>query len=109
VLAGGGARSQSWAKIVAGMFDLSVDPLEGSEGSAMGAAIVAGASIGWIDLREGANLSARFGPRFEPDPAAFGDLPRALPHFRHGYRALKGDFHALGAIASRARAASIST
>src|SRR6478736_2017060 len=33
VLSGGGARSQTWTEIVAGVFELPVDPLEESEGS----------------------------------------------------------------------------
>lgn len=109
VLAGGGARSRTWTEIVANIFALPVDPLEESEGSAMGAAIVAGAALGWFDLAGGAQLSARFGSRIEPEIPAV-DLYRDLhPIFQHAYQALKGDFHALGQIASRARSASISS
>lgn len=107
VLAGGGARSRTWAYIVASMFDLPVDPLEETEGSAMGAAVVAGASIGWFDLSEGASRSARFGDRIEPSPTATTIYRDLHPHFRHAYLALKEDVHALGEIAARARAASI--
>jgi len=108
VLAGGGARSRTWTEIVAGIFDLPVDPLEESEGSAMGAAIVAGTAIGWFDLDEGAALSARFGPRVEPDPAAVPIYAELHPIFQHAYQVLNDDFHALGRIAARARSASIS-
>jgi xylulokinase len=109
VLAGGGTRSPTWARIVAGIFDLPVDPLEESEGSAMGAAIVAGTAIGWFDPATGSRRSARFGPRIEPDPAAAAIYRELYPHFRHAYQALKDEFHALGAIAGRARAASMSS
>lgn len=107
VLAGGGARSRIWTEIVAGIFDLPVDPLEESEGSAMGAAIVAGAAIGWFDLDAGAALAARFGPRIEPDPRVVPIYEELHPIFQHAYQVLKDDFHALGGIAVRARSASI--
>ncbi len=107
VLAGGGARSQVWTQIVADIFSLPVDPLQESEGSAMGAAIVAGAMIGWFDLAAGARLSARFGQQVEPEPQAVALYRELHPIFQHAYLALREDLHALGAIASRARAASI--
>ena len=108
VLAGGGARSRIWTQIVADIFELPVDPLEQSEGSAMGAAIVAGAMVGWFDLSGGARRSARFGPRIEPRADAAAVYRELHPIFQHAYQALRDDFHALGDIASRARAASIS-
>jgi xylulokinase len=107
VLAGGGARSGTWTEIVASVFDLPVDPLEESEGSAMGAAIVAGASLGWFDLAEGAARSARIGPRIVPNPAAVEIYRELFPIFQHTYRALGDDFHRLGQIAARARSTSI--
>ncbi|HET9660763.1 MAG TPA: xylulokinase [Thermomicrobiales bacterium] len=107
VLAGGGARSRTWTEIVASVFDLPVDPLEESEGSAMGAAIVAGASLGWFDLAEGAARSARIGPRIVPNPAAVEIYRELFPLFQHTYRALRDDFHRLGQIAARARSTSI--
>lgn len=107
VLAGGGARSRTWTEIVSNVFDLPVDPLEESEGSAMGAAIVAGTALGWFDLAAGSQKSARFGPRIEPDPAAVEIYRELYPIFRHGYEALEDDAHRLGQIAARARSASI--
>ncbi|MEZ4665903.1 MAG: xylulokinase [Thermomicrobiales bacterium] len=108
VLAGGGARSRVWTQIVADIFDLPVDPLVESEGSAMGAAIVAGTAVGWYDLESGSHRSARNGPRVEPN-ARSAEIYRALhPIFRRAYLALRDDIHALGAIAARARLASIS-
>ncbi len=107
VLAGGGARSRIWTQIVADIFELPVDPLEESEGSAMGAAIVAGTMVGWFDLAEGARRSSRLGRRVSPEPAAVQIYRELYPLFQHAYLALKDDLHALGAIASRARAASI--
>ena len=109
VLAGGGARSRTWTRIIANVFDLPVDPLQESEGSAMGAAIVAGAAIGWFDLHEGASRSARYGPRVEPLPSAAAIYRELHPIFQHAYRALKDDFHQLGQIADRARSTSISS
>jgi xylulokinase len=107
VLAGGGARSRVWTQIVADVFDFPVDPLEESEGSAMGAAIVAGAAVGWFDLAEGARRSARFGPRMLPNGPEVEIYREIQPIFRHAYIALKDDFQALGDIAARARASSI--
>ncbi len=108
VLAGGGARSQIWTQIVADIFDLPVDPLEQSEGSAMGAAIVAGTMMEWFDLASGAQLSARFGRRIEPKADAASIYRELHPIFQHTFQSLQADLHALGNIASRARAASIS-
>ncbi|MEZ4506324.1 MAG: FGGY-family carbohydrate kinase [Thermomicrobiales bacterium] len=108
MLAGGGARSRVWTQIVADIFDLPVDPLVESEGSAMGAAIVAGTAVGWYDLESGSHRSARNGPRVEPNSRS-AEIYRALhPIFRRAYLALRDDIHALGAIAARARLASIS-
>jgi xylulokinase len=107
VLAGGGARSLTWTAIIASVFDLPVDPLEESDGSAMGAAIVAGAALGWFDLAEGAKRSARFGPRVAPERDTVEIYRELYPIFRHAYQALREDFHRLGHIASRARSASI--
>jgi len=107
VLAGGGARSRVWTQIVADIFGLPVDPLEESEGSAMGAAIVAGTASGWFDLAEGARRSARFGQHIEPQPAAAAIYRELHPIFQHAFLALQDDLHTLGDIASRARAASI--
>jgi xylulokinase len=107
VLAGGGARSRAWTQIVADIFDLPVDPLEESEGSAMGAAIVAGAMAGWFDLAEGARRSSRFGRQVKPETSAVTVYCELYPIFQHTYLALRDDLHALGAIAARARATSI--
>lgn len=109
VLAGGGARSRAWTQIVADVFDMPVDPLEASEGSAMGAAIVAGTMLGWFDLAKGAERSARFGPRVEPNVNAVAIYRELHPVFQHAYQVLRDDLHTLGDIASRARAASISS
>lgn len=107
VLAGGGTRSHRWTQIVADIFDIPVDPLESSEGSAMGAAIVAGAAIGWFGLAEGASQTARFGSRVEPHAEAVQIYRELHPIFQRGYSAFCDDTHALGVIASRARASSI--
>jgi xylulokinase len=107
VLAGGGARSRTWTEIVAAIFELPVEPLEESEGSAMGAALVAGTALGWFDLASGAEKSARFGPRIEPDQDAVEIYRDLFPIFQHSYRALEDDFHRLGQIAERARSSSI--
>jgi xylulokinase len=107
VLAGGGARSQTWTEIIANVFDLPVDPLEESEGSAMGAAIVAGTAIDWFDLSEGARRSARFGARVDSHENDVGNYRALHPIFQHAYQALADDFHQLGQIAARARSASI--
>jgi xylulokinase len=107
VLAGGGARSRTWTQIVADIFGLPVDPLEESEGSAMGAAIVAGTMVGWFDLAEGARRSSHYGRRVNPETSAVTIYRELYPIFQHAYLALKDDLHALGAISSRARAASI--
>ena len=59
LLAGGGARSAVWTQIVADLFELPVYRIQEPDGSAMGAALLAGASIGWFKAQAGASAWLR--------------------------------------------------
>ncbi len=84
ILAGGGSRSRLWRQMVADIFGLSVRPLQTAEQSATGAALLAGAGLGWFDPADAARQWAALGPVEGPDPGrraryrALGAVYRAL-------------------------------
>jgi xylulokinase len=100
VLAGGGARSAVWRQIVADVFGVPVVPLATVDGSALGAALVAGAGIGSFDLAETAQTWTRYDDPTVPNPAAHQTYQRLLPIFREAYTKHRDDFRELAAIAS---------
>ncbi|MBK8045891.1 MAG: xylulokinase [Anaerolineales bacterium] len=67
ILAGGGARSALWRRIVADVFNAPVQPLVGGEQSAIGALLLAGAGVGWFDLAQAARDQAQLGAPELPD------------------------------------------
>ncbi len=81
ILAGGGARSGLWRQMVADVFGLPVRVLAVEAQSALGAALLAGAGLGWFDVVEGALAWARPGPVTEPDPerqVRYGEVYRVF-------------------------------
>jgi xylulokinase len=86
VLAGGGAASDVWRQIVADVFGIPVRPLAVVEQSALGAAILAGAGIGWFDAAETAQAWARTGDIVMPDADRHSRYMRLLDLFRSAYR-----------------------
>ncbi|WP_249011889.1 xylulokinase [Conexibacter sp. DBS9H8] len=85
VLSGGGARSDLWAEIAAGMLELPLTRTDAADGAAFGAALLAGVSAGfWRDLTEATAAAVR--PRDTIEPVA-ADVPR--------YRELQRRFRAL--------------
>jgi xylulokinase len=86
ILAGGGARSPLWRQIVADVFGLTVLPLVTADQSAVGAAMLAGAGSGHVDLRRSAGSWPRYG-----SPVTPLEEPRALyqelfARFQDAYR-----------------------
>jgi xylulokinase len=101
VLAGGGARSAVWQQIVADVFGVPIRPLANLEGSAVGAALLAGAGIGELELTSTARAWAYHGNPVRPDPEAHGLYQRLLPIFRDAYVKHRDDFRVIAQTARR--------
>jgi xylulokinase len=99
ILAGGGARSAVWRQIVADVFGVEILPLADIEGSAFGAALLAGAGIGEFDLASTARNWARYDDPVQPNPEARALYQRLLPIFRSAYVKHREDFRLLAGIA----------
>ena len=84
-LSGGGGRSELWQKIVASVLGLRVELTETEEGSAFGAALLAGVRAGeFTDLEEAVARCVRVKAAIDPDP----DWARAYDAGYESYRAL---------------------
>jgi xylulokinase len=69
-VSGGGARSELWLRIVASVLGLPLERMESEEGSAFGAALLAGVRAGvFADAAEAVARCVRARDRIEPDPA----------------------------------------
>jgi sugar (pentulose or hexulose) kinase len=69
VISGGGAQSEGAVQIAADVFGLAAERPEIAEASALGAAMLAAAGLGWhADVPAAARAMARAGKRFEPRP-----------------------------------------
>ena len=101
VLAGGGARSAIWRQIIADVFEMPVSPALEPDQSAMGAAITAGAAIGWTDPAEASRSWARLGTPVEPIAAHSAIYRDLSPIFRAAYPAHRDDFKTLRRIETR--------
>ncbi len=70
VVAGGGSQSAGAMQIAADVFGLAAERARWSDASALGAAMIGAAGLGWYgSVREAALAMARPGDRFEPQPA----------------------------------------
>ncbi len=89
-VSGGGARSELWVKIVASVLDLPLEHTESDEGSAFGAALLAGVRAGvFADAHEAVARCVRVRERIEPDPAWTAVYEEAYARYRALYPALK--------------------
>lgn len=102
VLAGGGARSAVWRQIVADVFGVPIRPLATVEGSALGAALLAGAGVGGLDLIATARAWARYDEPVQPDPDAHRLYQRLVPVFRDAYVKHRDDFRFLARVTANA-------
>ena len=69
-VSGGGARSELWLRIVASVLGLPLERMESEEGSAFGAALLAGVRIGvFADAGEAVARCVRTRELIDPDPA----------------------------------------
>jgi xylulokinase len=85
LLAGGGAKSNLWQQILADVFDMAVSPLQATEQSARGAAMLAGAGLGWFDAATAAKDWASYGNPVKPNRGSRDIYRGILPVFRDAY------------------------
>jgi xylulokinase len=89
-VSGGGARSELWLRIVASVLGLPLELTAAEEGSAYGAALLAGVRAGvWADPREAAAGCVRVRATVEPDPEWQRVYEQEYVRFRSLYPALK--------------------
>lgn len=98
VLAGGGARSSLWRRIMADVFELPVSPALDPDQSAIGAAITAGAAAGLLNPADASRRWARYDAAVEPNQRNTAIYRQLLPIFRSAYGTHKADFETLQAI-----------
>ena len=87
---GGGARSRLWLEIVASVLGVPLELTEAEEGSAYGAALLAGVSNGvFVDAREAVSRCVRIGSRIEPNEAWARVYEEGYARYRALYPAVK--------------------
>jgi xylulokinase len=87
---GGGARSDLWLRIVASVLDLPLERPVVEEGSAYGAALLAGVAVGSFgDLHEAVEACVRTRGRIEPEPPWREAYEAGYARFRALYPALR--------------------
>jgi xylulokinase len=87
---GGGARSRLWLEIVASVLGVTLELTEVEEGSAYGAALLAGVSNGvFADAGEAVSRCVRVRDRVEPNPAWGRVYDQGYARFRALYPAVK--------------------
>jgi xylulokinase len=98
-LGGGGANSSVWRRIQADVYGLPVDMLNSAEGSALGAALLAGVGIGvWPSVPAACDAALRVTSRLEPDAERAGRYRRVRAVYEAMYPALAGMFPSLRAL-----------
>ena len=89
-VSGGGARSPLWLSIVAAVLDLPLELTEYEEGSAFGAALLAGVRAGaFADAAEAVERCVRVRAPVEPDPSWRDVYAESYGRFRSLYPALR--------------------
>jgi xylulokinase len=87
---GGGARSDLWLRIVASVLDLPLERPVVEEGSAYGAAMLAGVAAGsFADVHQAVEACVRTTARIEPEPAWRDAYEAGYARFRALYPALR--------------------
>jgi xylulokinase len=87
---GGGARSDLWLRIVASVLDLPLERPVVEDGSAYGAALLAGVAAGsFADVHEAVEACVRTSGRVEPEPSWRAVYEAGYARFRGLYPALR--------------------
>jgi xylulokinase len=98
-VAGGGARSALWRRIVASVLGVELVTVNSTEGAAYGAALLAGVGAGaWPDVRSACEAAIAVTGRDAPDPEWQRAYDALYPNYRALYPALRTAFVALGAV-----------
>jgi xylulokinase len=94
-IAGGGAKSELWRKIVASVLGLDVSTINSTEGGAFGAALLAGVGSGaWASVDAACEATIAITGRSAPQSEWADEYRRAYPRYRGLYSALKPTFAA---------------
>ena len=89
-VSGGGSRSSLWLRIVASVLDLTLETTESEEGSAYGAALLAGVRSGvFADVEEAVARCVRVRSRIEPDTQWAKAYAQGYQRYRMLYPALR--------------------
>ncbi len=89
-VSGGGARSSLWLQIVSAVLGLPLELTESEEGSAYGAALLAGVRSGvFADAADAVGRCVRVSRRVEPDAAWAGAYAHGYERYRRLYPALR--------------------
>jgi xylulokinase len=89
-LSGGGSASSLWSRIVASVLGIPLERTESQEGSAFGAALLAGVRSGvFADVAEAVGRCVRVRDRIEPDPLWTAAYERGYARYRQLYPALR--------------------
>jgi xylulokinase len=89
-VSGGGARSELWLRIVSSVLGLPLERMVSEEGSAFGAALLAGVRAGvFADAHEAVARCVRVRDRIEPDPAWVAVYERGYARYRSLYPTLQ--------------------
>ncbi|HXB57455.1 MAG TPA: xylulokinase [Vicinamibacteria bacterium] len=97
-VAGGGARSSLWRRIMASVLGVELVTVNSSEGAAYGAALLAGVGAeNWPSVDAACEAVIAISGRDEPEPAWAGAYEELYPRFRELYPALSPTFARLGA------------
>jgi len=95
-LGGGGARSSLWRQIQADVYGREVEIVTAEEGSAYGAAILAGTGAGgWSSVEEACDEVVRVALRIPPDTMGCEVMQRAYSTYRKIYPALRQVFDSM--------------
>ena len=82
-LAGGAAKSRTWAQIFADVLELPVEIVDASELGALGCAMAAAVASGvYADLKDAAKHMVKIKFRLEPDPANRATYARKYQRYR---------------------------
>jgi xylulokinase len=95
-ICGGGAKSPLWKRMIANIFNISVDSIESEEGPALGAAMLAAVGCGtFANVEDAADKIVKVTGTVEPDPETAQRYEEKYQKFKQIYPALKSVYKAL--------------
>lgn len=100
-VAGGGARSALWRRIIASVLNVEIVTVNSAEGAAFGAALLGGVGVSaWPDVPTACDAAIAITGRDRPDPRWSTAYQTAYVRYRDLYPALKPTFDGLGDTAA---------